>query len=303
MNINMELQFSKDLLTNPNKIFFPEQGITKKDLFSYYYLMADYVLPYLKDRPFVMKRYPDGIGEGSFYQKEISPHAPDWIKSVPIPHENGGRIVNYPVVTDKESLLWLVNQGCIELHAWLSQTENFEHPDIMIIDLDPEPPATFKDSLIVAAVMRNALLKLGLDAWPKTSGSTGVHLFVPIKPKQTFREVTEAAKNLSSLILQVYPEKTTMESKIAKRTGKVYLDYLQNSRGRTMAFPYSIRPHAGAPVSTPLLWEEVENRVILPKDFTIKNIWNRVQKYGDIFSGFFKKSYDIDALLKLGKIH
>ena len=287
------------MITNPDKLFFPDDGFTKKDIISYYFLMADYILPYIKNRPFVMKRYPEGIEAEAFYQKEIPSYAPEWIKRVSIYHDDKSKTVNYPVITDTNSLLWLVNQGALELHSWLSKVDKLENPDIMIIDLDPQPPATFLDCLRVATLIRTALLELGLDAWPKTSGSTGIHLFIPINTQYSFRETTLAAKNLFQVIQQVYPQKVTLEHIIAKRTGKIYLDYLQNSRGRTMAFPYSIRPHIGAPVSTPLLWSEVEEGLINPEGFNIKTIWRRVQELGDIMKGMFDKSYHIETLLNL----
>lgn len=287
------------VLTNPEKTFFPEQGLTKKDVISYYYVMSDYILPYVKDRPFVMKRYPEGITKEGFYQKEIPSYAPKWLKSFPIYHEDGDKTVNYAVITDVRSLLWLVNQGSLELHCWLSRIDRVENPDIIIIDLDPETPATFQDVLTVSLLIRSALQQLGMDAWPKTSGATGMHLFLPIKPLYTFKETTQAVKALFKIILEVYPEKVTMEQLIKNRRGKVYLDYLQNSRGRTMAFPYSLRPFPEAPVSTPLLWSEVEEKNIVPKNFTLQNTWQRVQEYGDLLKGFFEHSYDIAPLLKL----
>lgn len=288
-----------EVLTNPDKIFFPEAGLTKKDVLTYYYLMADYILPYLRNRPMVLKRYPNGISGHSFYQKEMPAYAPTWLKSVPIYHEDAHKEVNYIAIDDPRSLLWVVNQGAIELHAWLSQVGNIDFPDLIIIDLDPEPPATFKDCLVVASLVRELLLKLGLDAWPKTSGATGMHLFIPVKPIYTFQETTEAAKELLKVILEVYPARTTMEHIIANRTGKVYLDYLQNARGRSMAFPYSIRPFPQASVSMPLSWEEVQDQQAMPVDFTVKNAWTRVQEKGDFMQGMLKENYKLDALFTL----
>lgn len=288
-----------EVLTNPDKMFFPEAELTKKDILTYYYLMADYILPYLRNRPLVLKRYPNGITGKSFYQKEMPSYAPVWLKSVPIYHEDANKEVNYIVIDDPRSLLWVINQGAIELHAWLSQVGNINFPDLIIIDLDPEPPAMFKDCLVVASLVRELLLKLGLDAWPKTSGATGMHLFIPIKPIYSFQETTEAAKELLKVILEVYPERTTMEHIIDKRTGKVYLDYLQNARGRSMAFPYSIRPFPQATVSMPLSWEEIQEQKVFPGDFTVKNVWARVQQKGDYMQGLLKENYKLESLLHL----
>ncbi|GAV24911.1 DNA polymerase [Carboxydothermus islandicus] len=292
------MELSK-IITNPDKLFYPADLIYKKDVIAYYYLMSDYILPCINNRPFVMNRFPDGITGKSFYQKEIPAYAPNFINRVAIWHGKEKKWVNYPCVANKEALLWLVNQGVIELHCWLSKVPLIENPDILVFDLDPEPPLTFKDCLPVALLLREVLLKLGLDAWPKTSGKDGLHLFVPIEPKYSFKETTRAAFNLCRLILKTYPEKVTLERVIKKRTGKVYLDYLQNTRGRTMVFPYSLRPLPKAPVSTPLLWEEVTKGEISPAEFTIKTIWERVKKYGDLWSNFHRRRYDIKPLLEL----
>lgn len=286
-------------ITNPEKTFFPESLLTKRDIVSYYYLMAEFILPHVKERPLVLNRYPDGIQGKNFYQKEAPPYTPPALKKTAIYHEKENKIVNYLYLTDLQSLIWVINQGVIELHCWLSKIPMIENPDILVIDLDPEPPATFANCLPLALILRDVLLKLGIEAWPKTSGKEGLHLFVPIEPKYSFKETTRAVYNLCLLLEKAYPQKVTLERVINKRTGKVYLDYLQNSRGRTMAFPYSLRPLPGAPVSTPLFWEEVEQGNLDPLNFNLKTVYQRIKKYGEPWNNFHRRRYDIKPLLDL----
>lgn len=296
MDLSLET-LDGSLITRPEKLFFPQRAITKSDVIAYYMLVGKYVLPWLDGRPLVMKRYPDGIDGKSFYQKEIPEYAPEWLHSVTVYHRHAAKEVNYAVVTDQRSLLWLINQGCIELHAWLSKVGSIDYPDIMVFDLDPEPPATFQNCLDVALILRQILQGLKMDAWPKTSGATGMHLFVPVIPNCTFKETTLAARKISRAVLDAVPDKVTLEHKISNRTGKVYLDYLQNVRGRTMVFPYSLRPIAEAPVSTPLFWEEVVRGGITPAQFNMYSVWPRIQQNGDIMAGFFAQRYDLKRLL------
>lgn len=284
--------------TNLDKVFWPE-GITKKDLIEYYVNMAGFVLPYLAGRPLVMNRYPDGINGESFYQKECPEYAPEWITTFPVNHSDSGRTINYIVCNDQHTLAWLANQACIELHAWLSRAEQVEYPDLAIIDLDPADGATFADVLVVASLVKQALQELGLTGYPKTSGASGLHIFLPLLPRWTFRQVTAATGYLAQLIVQVYPQKATTEHVIKKRQGKVYLDYLQNTRGRTMAFPYCLRPLPGAPVSAPVTWEEIQRQSIQPGDFNMFTIVQRVKQHGDLYQGLFANPNNLEPLLEL----
>ncbi|MHB8916903.1 MAG: non-homologous end-joining DNA ligase [Desulfocucumaceae bacterium] len=265
-------------LTNLDKILWPE-GLTKAHLVKYYIDIAPLILPHLRNRALVMKRYPDGIGSGSFYQKECPEYAPDWIETFPIRHSD--KVVNYIVCNDSATLAWLANQACIEVHAWLSVLDDVECPDIAVMDLDPSEGSTMQDVIDIALLCRRALEEFGLVPFVKTSGASGLHLFVPLKSEYPFQTVTSAMQHIAGLITSVYP-KATVERKVAKRKGKVYLDYLQNGRGKTMAFQYSLRPLPGAPVSTPLLWDEVEKRQVNPGIFNIKTIFGRIDKYGDL---------------------
>lgn len=283
-------------LTNLDKLIWPE-GLTKAHLVNYYREIAPYILPHLHNRPLVMKRYPDGLGGEPFYQKECPSYAPDWIIRHPVEHSE--KVVNYIVCNSIATLVWLANQGTIEMHPWLSRIENVECPDIAVIDLDPAEGTTFNDVLKIALLVREALSQFNLKSYPKTSGATGLHIFVPIKPVYAFQTVTKAMQYIAELIVKINPQKATVERKVIQRKGKVYLDYLQNVRGKTMAFQYSLRPIPGAPVSTPLYWDEIEELNITPGYFTINNIFSRIEKIGDIYYEVLTNKQKLDLLLDL----
>ena len=284
-------------LSNLNKLMWPE-GLTKAHLVKYYTDIAPYLLPYLKGRPLVMKRYPHGIKGEYFYQKECPDYAPDWLQTVSIPHS--GKIVNYIVCEDSATLVWLANQGCIEIHAFLSQKNRIENPDLAIIDLDPGETANFSDVMEVAVVVKKALEQLNIKGYPKTSGASGIHIFIPIKPDYTFREVTKAMGFIARLVTGTLPQKATIERSLGKRErDKIYVDYLQNTRGKSMAWTYSLRPLPGAPVSTPLLWEEIENQSILPAHFNIDTIFQRLKVFGDLHQTLLMNPQSISHILDL----
>lgn len=285
-------------LKNLNKLFWPE-GLTKAHLIQYYSGIAPYILPYLYNRPIVMKRYPDGIGEESFYQKECPGYAPAWIKKQPVEHSE--KVVNYIICNDSATLIWLASQACIEIHAWLARTENLERPDLAVMDLDPAEGATYDDILEIALLVRGALEEFGVASFPKTSGASGLHLFIPLKPVYNWEQVSEAMKCVAELVAKVCPGKATIERRVDKRAGKVYLDYLQNGRGKTMAFPYSLRPLPGAPVSAPLYWWEVEGGAVRPGQFTITNIFRRLKSMWDIYTGLGGQGQSLDEIFKFYK--
>lgn len=281
-------------LTNLDKLMWPEDGLTKAQLVRYYYAIAPYLLPHMRNRPVVMKRYPDGIYGEAFYQKECPVYAPDWVETYAVAHAR--KVINYIVCNDVATLVWLANQGCIEVHCWASRLEEVDCPDLAIMDFDPAEGASFEDVLKIALLFRKALKEFGLEGWPKTSGASGLHIFIPIKAVYPYQVVTESMKFLAELLVKAYPEKTTVERSVPKRKGKVYLDYLQNGRGKTMAFQYGLRPFAGAPVSTPLLWVEVETGVDA-RDFNINSILPRLEKYGDLYRGLIDNRQSLDQLL------
>ncbi|QGP91320.1 Bifunctional non-homologous end joining protein LigD [Neomoorella glycerini] len=288
-------------LTNPHKVFWPE-GLTKFDLVEYYVDMAPVILPYLRDRPLVLKRYPDGITGEAFYQKECPAYAPEWVATLPVYHADSDKTINYVLCNNEETLAWLANQGCIEVHAWLSRAGHLECPDIAVMDLDPAARATFADVLEIALLVNQALKEFHLTGYPKTSGASGLHIFIPLFPRWTFQEVTAAMGYIAQLIVEVYPQKATTAHPIQKRQDKVYLDYLQNVRGRSMAFPYSLRPLPGAPVSTPLTWEEVAGKKIRPGDFNIHTVRARLEKYGDLYRDLLEHPNNLEPLLELAGV-
>lgn len=283
-------------LTNLDKVYWNE-GLTKADLIKYYLEIAPVLLKYLRNRPFVMVRYPDGINGKFFYQKNCPKYAPNWIGTFPILSDGGNNKTDFIVCNDIETLVWLANQGCVEAHVWLSQIDSIMYPDIAVFDLDPVPPATFSDALAVAILIREALAEFNLKGYPKTSGATGLHVFVPLEPKYTYEEVREFVAYICRLIFRVFPSKTSMERIVSKRIGKVYLDYLQNGWGRTMSWVYSVRPREGAPVSTPLQWKEIEEGID-PSEFNINTIFKRIGKKGDLFQEVLQKRQTLDEIYK-----
>ena len=285
-------------LTNLDKLLWPE-GYTKAHLIKYYLDMAPYILPHIHNRPVVMKRYPNGITGEYFYQKECPDYAPEWIKTHPVEHSE--KTINYIVCNDSATLAWLANNACIEIHTWISDDgeRNYEHPDIAIIDLDPPDGYSFHVTLELALLVRKALEEFNLVCFPKTSGSRGLHLFIPIKKFYTWQSVTASMKFIAELVVSACPEKATVERKVNERKGKVYIDYLQNGRGKTMVAPYSLRALPGAPVSTPLLWREVEKGDFQPEDFNKRTISPRFKKYGDTFQEIINIRQSIDQILKI----
>jgi len=288
---------SKELkLTNLSKVLWPDDNITKADFIKYYVQIAPVILPHLKDRPMVFTRYPNGIYGKAFYQKNVPEYAPDWLETFKI--ETGGQITEYVVINDIKSLVWAANQASIELHPWLSRTSSLENPDFVIFDLDPMENTDFEDARKVALALKKMLENEGLIGLPKTSGSTGIQIYVPIDCKYTYQQVREFARLFCLAIERVFPEITTTERNVSKRNRKLYLDYLQNVKGKTIVAPYSPRPRRGAPVSCPLTWEELEQGVT-PDMFTIKNVPDRIRQKGDLFEGTLSIKQNIDKWLNI----
>lgn len=284
-------------LTNLSKIIWPE-GLTKAHLVKYYTDIASYVLPHIKGRPLVMKRYPHGIEGEYFYQKECPDYAPEWIKTVKVAHSE--KNINYIMCEDVSTLAWLANQGCIEIHAWLSQLPILEHPDLAIIDLDPGDEASFEDVMEVALVVKKTLDQFNLKGYPKTSGASGIHIFIPIKPLYTFQQVTKAMELIAILVCRTFSHKATIERSLIKREkNKVYVDYLQNTRGKSMAWTYSLRPLPGAPVSTPLLWGEIEHGHLKPEDYNIHTIFERLKVFGDIHESLARNRQVLSSVIEI----
>ena len=283
-------------LTNLDKIYFPAGRYAKGDVIDYYRKISKYILPYLKDRPESLHRYPNGIKRQSFYQKDVDHMPPEWAKTVEIYSESNDKNIKYLVCNDEATLIYMANLGCIEINPWSSRTSNLDKPDYLVIDLDPEE-ISFDNVIKVAIEVRKVFDKAGAKSFCKTSGATGLHIYVPLKAKYKYEAVREFAHLIVKLVNEKLPGITSMERSPSKRKKKVYLDYLQNSKGQTLAAPYSLRPKPGATVSTPLHWKEVK-KGLSPRDFNIKNIFKRLERTGDIFKGVMGKGIDIERCLK-----
>ncbi len=243
--------------THPDKVYWPEEEITKGDLLDYYSKCSRYIMPYLLDRPQSLHRFPDGIQKEGFFQKDVGTKVPDWLKTVQVPLETESRKIRYLVCTDQASLAYMVNLGCIEMHPWFSRVGKLDNPDYLVLDLDPEG-VKFDGVVETALVVKKLLDRAGAPCFCKTSGATGLHIFVPLKAKYDY----DVAKNFAHLIARMVnaelPRLTSLERSPEKRKKRVYIDFLQNTRGQTVVAPYSVRPRPGAPVSTPLEWDELK---------------------------------------------
>lgn len=269
-------------LTNLEKPFWPELHILKRDLLQYYADVSEFLLPHLKDRAMVMKRYPNGAGGEFFFQKRAPVPRPAWIQTCSILHSSGNEI-DFPVVANLETLLWVVNLGCIDLNQWYAKCNDVDRPDYLHFDLDPTPGAEFAQVLEAALVVRTALAELKIPAYPKTTGSRGIHIYVPIRRGPTQKQVWSFAKATALRLAAGHPNLITAEYRVKKRPAKrVLVDYNQNAWGRTLASVYSVRPRPGATVSAPVTWQEIE-RGIRIEDFRMDNVPDRVRKIGDLF--------------------
>jgi len=288
-------------LSNLDKVFWPEEGYTKGDLLAYYHSVAPYILPYLRDRPLTMKRMPDGATGPFFYEKNAPAHTPDWIERCLVKAEDAsGGEISFLMAQDAAALLYVANLGCIEFHPLHSRCGSIDHPDYLFFDLDPFEPATFDDVRAVAHHVRAALDVLGLPSYPKTSGATGMQIYVPMLPGPTYETVREFVGRIGRMILATDRDRVTMEWDTSKRTGKVFIDHNMNRRGQNIAAVYSVRPEPGATVSTPLTWDEVEAGVH-PSDFTIVTVHERLARVGDLFEPVLAHPVDVrPALERLG---
>ena len=275
-------------LTNLEKPFWPEEGISKRDLIQYYADVAPYLLPHVRDRAMVMKRYPHGAAGEFFFMKRAPSPRPEWIRTCAISH-GSGNVIDFPVVDDLSTLLWIINLGCIDLNPWYARCDDTDRPDYLHFDLDPFRGATFSQVREVALLIRDALAALGMPAWAKTTGSKGIHVTVPIVRGPVQKQVWTFAKAFAQEIAARHPKIATSEYRIAKRPAKrVLVDYNQNAWGRTLASIYSVRPRPKAPVSTPVTWEEVERGVQI-EDFRLDNVPARLAKVGDLWKPVLAK--------------
>lgn len=282
-------------ITNPDKVFWPKEGYTKGDVIEFYNVMAEYVLKYTQNRPQSLRRNPDGIKNEGFFQKDMAGKAPKWANTRKLKSSSKGESVEYLICNDKETLMYMANLGCIEINPWSSRVGSINNPDYIIFDLDPNE-ASLKDLITTARKVKEVLDKLKIKGYLKTSGGKGLHIFIPVKPKYTYDQTREFSHLISHAVHSSLPHITSLERMPNKRIGKVYLDFLQNGKGKTMACAYSLRPREGATVSTPLEWSELDNDFDI-KNYNIKTLPERVKEKGDLWENFFNDAIDLEAVL------
>lgn len=284
-------------LTNQNKIYFPDDAVTKGDIVNYYSEISDLILPYLKDRPQSMYRFPSGINQTGFYQKDVDlDKIPSWLKTEKIFSESNNAAIDYLICNDKATLLFMANLGCIDINPWNSTIRHIDNPDWVVIDIDPEKD-DFKEVVKTALAVKEVMDGFETECYCKTSGASGLHVYIPLGGKYDYDSVKLFAELIAREVNSKLPETTTLERSIKKRNHKIYIDYLQNRKGQTLAAPYSVRPKPGATVSTPLEWSEV-NAKLSPSQFTIKNVIRRFEKKGDLWKPVLGKGADIKAVIE-----
>ena len=288
-------------ISNRQKIYWPDEGFTKGDVIDYYDKIADIILPYLKGRPLSLKRNPNGIRDSGFYHKDAGENAPGYVDIFKVKAESNNKIIDYIVCNNKATLLYVANLGCIEINPWNSTTKKPANPTWMVIDIDPSDKNTFEEVVDTALATKMVLDKAGIKSYCKTSGSSGLHVYTPLKNKYDYDTVRDFANLIATLVQEQLPGTTTLERSLSKRGPRIYVDWLQNRTGQTLASVYSLRPVPGASVSAPLEWKEV-NHKLHPKQFTMQNIFTRIKKKGDLFSPVLSESNSIENALKKLKI-
>jgi bifunctional non-homologous end joining protein LigD len=269
------------VITHPEKVLFPDAGITKGELAAYYETVAEVMLPHIRARPITMERYPAGIEEQGFLQKDVSKGFPEWLERIEVPKKGG--TVHHALVYDRRSLLWIVNQNCITPHVWTSRAPDLYQPDLCVFDLDPSKDQP--DILRSAALgLRDLLSELGLDSWVKTSGSKGFHIVVPLDARAEFGDVSRFADAVGTILVDRDPRRLTQEFSKADRRGRIFVDTRRNGYSATFAAAYAVRTRPGAPVSAPCTWEELERGDVRPQTFTLRTMAKRVEKVGEIWS-------------------
>jgi bifunctional non-homologous end joining protein LigD len=282
------------VITHPEKVLFPADGITKGDLAQYYEAIAPLMLPHLRGRPVTMERYPAGIGEEGFIQKDLSKGFPEWLERVEVPKKSGS--TRYPLVGDERSLLWMVNQNTITPHVWTSRLPQLNQPDLCVFDLDPaadEPPVL----CAAAFAVRHLLRELGLPSWIKTSGSKGFHIAVPLDGATEFDAVAEFAHGCGAVLVKRDPRHLTQEFIKADREGRILVDTGRNRYGATFAAAYAVRPKAGAPVSAPCTWDELERGLVGPRTFTVRTMAERVANAGDLWAEMAQRAHPLGGAM------
>jgi bifunctional non-homologous end joining protein LigD len=284
-------------VTNLEKVLWPKEGISKYDLIDYYLAVSEYMLPFLIDRPQNLHRHPNGIDKKGFYQKDTPETYPEWVKTTSVFSESTNKNIDYMLCQDEATLVYMANLGCIEINPWNARVGNLDNPDYIVIDLDPSEKNTFGEVVEVAQAFYELLKNLEIQSHCKTSGASGLHIYIPLGAKYSFEQGREFCKLLCSIIQERLPKLTTMKRKIVERNGRIYLDYLQNRTGQTLAAVYSVRPQPNATVSTPLLWKEV-NRHLNKSDFTIFSMKDRIAAHPDLFKDVLGKGVEIAEVLE-----
>lgn len=283
----MQVDDHQITITHPDRILFPRTKITKLDLINYYNRIAPLMIPHVKNRPVSMQRFPDGINDEGFYQKNAPDYFPDWIQLARVEKEDKSKIVSHVLCNNRATLIYLANQAVITPHVWLSEVDKLNYPDLMIFDLDPPSTKTFKAVCEAAQLIRISLQKIGLHPFVMTTGSKGLHVTTPIKRELVFDEVRIFARSFAQQLVNEHPDLLTLEVRKNKRKGKVFIDYLRNAWTQTGVAPYAVRAKEGAPIATPLYWKELSN-IPNAQRYTIKNIFRRVSRTGDPWAAISK---------------
>jgi bifunctional non-homologous end joining protein LigD len=290
--VTIELDGKRLRLSNLNKVYFPESGHTKRNLLAYYYRMADFILPFLRDRALVLRRYPDGIKGQAFFQKDVREGLPEWFKTVPVDSEHRGEVIQYATANDRSSLLFLTGLGCIDHNPWSNRYDEVDHPDYFFFDLDPSDGTEFSVVVTIARALHGKLEELRLVSFLKTSGATGIHIYLPVEPIYTYELIART-------VTAEHPNLVTSERIVAKRpTGRVLIDVQQNAHGRPLAAAYSVRAFPQAPVSAPLLPRELRPS-LRPETLNIKTVSARLKEKGDLWADFWKRRQRLEQAIEL----
>jgi bifunctional non-homologous end joining protein LigD len=271
------------VITHPEKVLFPDAGITKGELAAYYEAVAPIMLPHLRGRPLTMERYPNGIDEKGFWQKSVTKGFPEWLERVDVPKKGG--VVHYPLVGNLDSLMWVTNQNTITHHVWSSRVPQLYYPDVCVFDLDPASGDDPGEVRAAALALRDLLAELGLTTWVKTSGSKGFHIFASLDERTGMEDVARFAHAVGTRLVERDPDHLTQEFSKADRGGRILVDTGRNGYGATFAAPYTVRAKPGAPVSAPCTWEEIERGEVAPRSFTMRTMADRIRSRGDLWSG------------------
>jgi bifunctional non-homologous end joining protein LigD len=297
--VTIELDGKRVRLSHLNKVYFPESGYTKRELLAYYYRMADFILPFLRDRPLVLRRYPDGIKGQAFFQKDMREGLPEWFQTVPVDSEERGKQIHYATANDRASLLFLTSLGCIDHNPWSSRYADLDHPDYFFFDLDPSEGTEFSVAVTIAGALHEKLEELRLASFLKTSGATGIHIYIPVEPVYTYEQLRTFAEIVARTVTSEHPNLVTNERSVAKRpAGRILIDVQQNAHGRPLAAPYSVRAFPKAPVSAPILPQELRKN-LRPETLNIKTVFARLKEKGDLWGDFWKRQQRLEEAIEL----